>query len=373
MSTPSVPSAPSRRRPVTIRDVARASGVSVATVTRALHGHPRVRPETRRRVEQAAVALGYRPDFNARALATGASRTIGLLVPSIGDRFCAEVAAGIEARAAEASRAVLLASSQHEPEREHELAALFLAKRVEGIIVASARVEPHDWFRPDERPVPVVLVNLDERLAARELRAARSASPRATLAAWARRDPPAPWLARLSFDDAGAAAEAVRHLLALGHERLAFVGEAPVRPAALRLLGFRLACAEAGVEPLAIMPCELTLEGGRRAATELLQRRDRPTAIVAYDDVVAIGTMRAAHALGLHVPDDVALVGFDDIDIAAFVEPPLTTVRQQKEEMGRLAVELLLRGLESDLGLHDTLTGELVVRGSSLPRRGAAA
>ena len=350
-------------RAITIKDVARLSGVSIATVTRALQGHPRVLPSTRYRVEEAAAALGYRPHFIARALATGTSDTIGLIIPSTGDRFWGEVAAAIEQRAAEAGFSVLFANSHGDLDRERRMVELFLGKRVDGIVVAAALGDSRSWFSPREAPLPVVHIGLDEGLRPQDLLAAQHLAVRELLGSTDAG--PDGLLGSVSFDDIEAARTAVRHLLELGHSQVAFVGAAPLRSAVLRLIGFRAALDDAGLRPATIVECEETLEGGRMAALKLLARPRRPTALVAYDDLVAIGVMRGAHALGLRVPEDASVIGFDDIDIAAFVEPPLTTVRQPKAEMGRLAVEILLQSLGGAPPSRCTLPGTLVVRSST--------
>ena len=157
----------------------------------------------------------------------------------------------------------------------------------------------------------------------------------------------------------------------LGHTEIAFLGGTPIRPALLRILGFRRALERAGLPAGRIVPSGETLEAARDAARALLAADDSPTAIVAYSDVVAIGAMRTAHALGVHVPRDLSVVGIDDIDVAAYVEPPLTTIRQPKRRMGKEAMEWILRQLIGEsVPAHDTLPGALIVRSSTGPAKG---
>jgi DNA-binding LacI/PurR family transcriptional regulator len=352
-------------RAVTIKDVARLSGVSTATVTRALRGHPRVLPETRRRVAEAARILEYRPHSLAQALATGASQTIGLLLPSTGDRFWGEVAFGVEERAAEEDLSVLLANSHALPARAERMLDLFLTKRVEGVIV-TAGAGLVDLGRRARGAAPTVFIDWDAAVDAGTLEAAGTLPPRTALDLVRARTRPE---AEVLFDHAGAAAAVVRHLLELGHERLAFIGVGERESGVLRLIGFRLALEEEGLAPNALEHSDGSLEGGRRAAERLLGRHEAPTGIVAYDDLVAIGAMRTTHALGLRVPADVSIVGCDDIDVAAFVEPPLTTVRPPKRELGRRAVSLLLEQRAGGAPRsYEPLPGELVVRDSTGPR-----
>lgn len=342
----------------TIKDVARLAGVSVASVTRTFQGSTHVSDDLRRRVLEAAERLGYRPHHAAQALATGTSRAIGLLVPSLGDRFWGEVADGIERAAAEAGYSVILATSHGQPARARESLRLLLDKGVDGVIAAGSL----------PRVLPVsVLVNPEEPLGADDLfdaagmaEVGRSDQDGFARGSAANRE--------VVFDDLAAAASAVGHLTDLGHTRIAFVGAARSRTAAMRIVGFRQGLQARGLQPMAILECDASLTASRLAAESLLSTADRPTGVVAYDDVVAIAVMRAAHGLGLAVPGDLSVVGFDDIDIAAFVEPPLTTIRQPKREMGETAVELLLQGLAGSPGpSRRKLHGELIVRGSTGP------
>jgi DNA-binding LacI/PurR family transcriptional regulator len=358
------------RRSVTIRDVARLSGVSTATVTRVLQGNPSVKEETRHRVKEAVGILGYRPDGIARALVTRTSNSVGMLLPSSGDAFWGGIAEGIEARANQAGFSVLFGAGHADIEREAAMIELFLGKRVDGIVVAGSVGNPDLWFAGSSPPVPVVLVNSDTRLRADDLQRAESAPPEQVLRSlsWA---VGTPGMGQVAFDDIGGTRMLVQDLLQDGHRRFAFVGGEPVRPTILRILGFRLALGEAGIEPMAIVSCAETMEAGREVGLDLLRRPERPTAVIAYSDVVAIGVLRATHELGIHVPEDISVAGFDDIEVAAYVEPPLTTVAQPKHEMGRLAMDLVLEALDANapLGSHD-VPGSVIHRGSTGPAPG---
>jgi LacI family transcriptional regulator len=174
-------------------------------------------------------------------------------------------------------------------------------------------------------------------------------------------------IAHVRTDDVGGTAQATRYLLSLGHRRIAFAGLRPVRPALLRLLGVRAALAEVGLAPALVVESAGTLEGGHRAGRTIVEATPRPTAVVAFDDMVAVGVMRAVHAAGLRVPEDVSVVGFDDVAVAAFVEPPLTTVAQDIAGLGGLAMDLILAGLGQSSGDVSTivLEGHLVTRQST--------
>jgi DNA-binding LacI/PurR family transcriptional regulator len=353
---------------VTIRDVARLSNVSVATVTRALQGHPRVRPETAQRVKEAAAMLGYRPSSIARALVTGASHTLGLLIPSSGASFWGQVAAAIDERAVEEGYAVLLAQSYSDGAREQQMAEVLAANRVDGIITGAATLDPGTWFHRNERRVPIALV-AGERSPGITAMDARRLPARETLELISERNLLSPGVSHVHFDEAGAARLASNHLCSLGHTRIAFLGASARRSSILRVLGFRLALEEARMPAGHVISCDPTLEQSQQAAEQLLSRDSRPTAIVAYDDRVAIGVLRGARALGLRVPEDVSIVGFDDIDIAAYLEPPLTTVRQQARVMGRLAIDMLLEALRGKPPADQIVRGELIIRGSTAPPR----
>jgi LacI family transcriptional regulator, galactose operon repressor len=347
----------------TIDDVARAAGVSTATVTRALQGHPHVRAATRARVEAAVGSLGYVPHLGARALATRSSQTIGLLVPSSADGFWGEVAEGLEERAAQAGFSTLLATSRGDADRERALIRLFLGKRVDGIVVGSAAGSA--WLADAGGSRPLVFVDWQAPLGEDLLESARTGPVEQVLAAIDRRLPGASFT-DVRTDDLAAAADAARHLLALGHRTIAYAGLRPVRASLLRLLGVRVALAEAGLRPTAVIDAPASLDGGRSAGADLLRDAAGTSAVVAFDDMIAVGIMRAVHAAGLLVPRDLSVVGFDDVAVAAFVEPPLTTVRQHKSELGATAVEVILAALAGAPGPARTvLPGTLIVRDST--------
>jgi DNA-binding LacI/PurR family transcriptional regulator len=357
---------------VTIKDVARASGVSPATVTRVLNNHPAVRRETGDRVRRAIATLGYRPDSIARALVTRSTRTVGVLVPSSGDSFWGEVVAAIEGRAIEEGFSVFLANAHGDLESEVRAIDLFLSRQVDGIIATSTPATPRNyqgWFANGFLPPrPIVRINWDVPFSPRQLQAARR-EPVQRVRASINRVVRSSRFAEVIFDDFCGAVEATRHLVSLGHRRIGFVGLTTLRPAMLRYLGFRSALEERDLTPSITVECPGTLDAARAAARTIMTSSPRPpTAIVAYDDIVAIGVIRGLHSHGISVPDDVSVVGFDDIEWAEYIEPPLTTVRQPKSDMGRLAMEIVLRhrGRQADHAIH-RLAGELIVRSSTAP------
>jgi LacI family transcriptional regulator len=352
----------------TIKDVARLSGVSTATVTRALQGSPRVLPETRQRVQDAAAKLGYRPDSLARALVTGSSKTLGLIVPSSGDPFWGEITEAFEDRAAASGFSLLLGVAHADPDRERRMLELFHEKRVDGLVVAAPAGNPGDWPHGGSGGAPLVLVSWDTISQADDFERARTRPVGETVSALAGTPLGGDWAAHVAVDDVGGAAEVVRHLISLGHERIDLLAGPPLRPALLRMLGYRLALEEAGLPAGRMVSCDETFEAGRRATAELLAEAARPTAIVAYNDVVAIGAINGARRAGLAVPADISIAGYDDIDFASYVDPALTTLRQPKREMGVLAMDLLLDAITTGArSTRRTLSGELVVRGTTGP------
>ena len=338
-------------RASTIADVAQRSGVSTATVSRVLSGAAPARDATRERVLAAARELEYRPSAIARALKRSETRTIGLLITDIGNPFFPQVVRAVEDEAHRRGYAVVLCNAADDPERELAYLDVLLERRVDGLIVASARTTRRHADRLASVPMPVVLVNAEGPAGGR---------PRITVAH--RRG------ARL----------AAEHLLALGHRRLAHI-TAPASGAGaarLRKAGVTDALRAAGLDPttLALAEGDEHVEGGARATELLLAVRPAVTGIVCYNDLTAVGALRAVRSAGRRVPQDVSLVGFDDIELAAWTDPPLTTVRQPTDVLGRWAVERLTEpaAMEAE---RVVLQPTLVVRGSTAPpprRQGTA-
>ncbi|HYH92378.1 MAG TPA: LacI family DNA-binding transcriptional regulator [Candidatus Saccharimonadales bacterium] len=302
-------------------DVARRARVSTATVSRVLAGVGSVRPETRARIVAAAEALDYRPSAVARSLRQGTTRSLGLIITDIENPFFPQLVRAIEDAASRAGYALLLCNAADDPEREAGYLELLAERRVDGVILAVSRLggRHREWLA--QPPVPVVLVNA----AARGVRVPTVAS-----------------------DDRTGGRLAAEHLLRLGHQRLAALTVGPRHAAApARLAGVRHVIAAAGVPErhLDVVVDQPDVGGGERAADEALDRDPRPTAIIAHNDLMAIGALRAARSRGLHVPGRLSIVGFDDIPIAAYAEPPLTTVAQDVAALGSWAVERLVERL----------------------------
>jgi LacI family transcriptional regulator len=302
----------------TIADVAEKAGVSTATVSRVLAGVGRARPETQARVLEAARELDYRPSEVARSLKRRSTQTLGLIITDIENPYFPELVRAVEDAARAAGFSVLLCNAADDPEREASYLDLLVDRRVDGLIIAASSlgVRQGEWLTAP--PIPVVLVN--------------TAAPDADLPT-------------IMSDNEGGGRVATEHLLALGHRRFGYLMPPPRNvDAPARLAGVRRALDAAGVsrDVLTVAPGEALVGGGEAAAYDLLDRAPETTAIVAYNDLMAIGALRALRRRGRRVPADTSVVGFDDVPVAAYVDPPLTTISQRTEEMGRWAVTRLI-------------------------------
>ncbi len=331
----------------TIAEVARRAGVSTATVSRVLSGAAPASDATRARVLEAADALDYRPSALGRALKRRETRTIGLLVTDIGNPFFPQVVRAVEDEAHARGYGVVLGNASDDPERELAYIDLLLDRRVDGLIVASSRATRRHAERLASARMPVVLVNSDA---------------------------PASELHGIATDHRAGSRLAAEHLLALGHRRIAHISASDelAAAAAPRREGIQDALAAAGIDPATLLVAESdgSVDGGAAATRRLLAEDPRPTAIACYNDLVAIGALRTLRRAGLSVPGDMSVIGFDDIDLAAWTDPPLTTVRQPTGELGRRAVERIAAELAdgragSGAPSRAILAPSLVARGTT--------
>jgi LacI family transcriptional regulator len=343
----------------TIADVARRAGVSTATVSRVLSGVGRASPATHARVEAAARDLGFRPSDVARSLKRRSTLTFGLIVTDIENPYFPQLVKAVEDAAIGEGYAILLCNADEDPEREASYLDLLVERRVDGLIVAASTIGSRQGEWLANAPLPAVLVN--------------------TAA-------PGSGLPTIMSDNRGGGRAAARHLLGLGHRRFGYLMPPPRNlDAPDRLAGVRdaLVAALNGPDPaLAIGNGAPTVTGGEAAMSALLALATRPTAVVAYNDLMAIGAMRAVRSRGLRVPEDVSLVGFDDVAFAAYVEPALTTLRQETAEMGRWAVATLTARIRAERGEGETdaaapaatesrvVPVQLVIRASTGPAPG---
>ncbi len=344
-----------RKRPATsphsvttIKDVARELGMSVATVSRALSRPELLREETRGRVMSVIDRLGYRPNLLARGLRRGRARSILLIVPNLSPFFL-EIFAGAEDVARQADFALLLGNSAGDPEREEACFDQVVSGRADGIILLTGIVPAA--YAPGKRPLPP-LVTVLERLPNRSVPVIRT-------------------------DHRVGAAEATRHLIELGHRRIAHIaGTKRARSTADRFAGYRDALERAGLRYSQdlIYPGDFSMKSGAAGIERLLSLAEPPTAVLCGNDEMAFGAVRMLHKLGLTVPKDISIVGFDDQNMAAFYNPPLTTVYIPRHELGRRAALELIEQLEGREVAHEVvLPTRLVIRESTAaPPRGKA-
>jgi LacI family transcriptional regulator len=334
-------------RRITIDDVAIRAGVHKATVSRALNSRTRhqVSDDTVARVESAAEELGYVPNAMARGLRTSNSMTIGVIIPDLTNPFFPPVVRGIENYLQPRGYTALLANTDSSDEIEGLALESLLGRRVDGLIIASGSRQGSALADAHRAGVLAVLLNRDAG------------------------DIPYPLVAG---NDATGVAAAVTHLVDLGHRRLLHIaGPAGFSTSETRTDAFRAACASTkGVTGTVVEAAALSVEAGQQAMDRVLtSRRSRPTAIVAGNDLVALGVLRSLRAHGLSCPGDMSLVGFNDIEFAQDSNPPLTTVRVPMQEMGAEAARVLLEAIEtkSQEPLTVYLPVSLIVRGSTGP------
>jgi LacI family transcriptional regulator len=343
-------------RPVTIHDVAEKTGVSSTTVWRAMNGKARISAQTRKKILNAAKTLGYRPSMVAQSLVWQRTQTIGVIVPMLGDTVYSVMVQAVERVCRERGYNIILCTSHLKLEFEKQSLEMVIQRKVEGVIAipfSRRRGNEYDHLHDVERRgIPLVLMELDIPL----------------------KD-----VSIVAVDNFLSAKVITNHLIALGRRRIIFLhgGLSPWDIAAnQRFRGFEAALKENGTAsggPLAITPeimsdeWEGPLDAGKIAS--LFKRASPPDAIFACNDMYAIKTMAILTRLGIHVPEDVAVVGFDDILMSEYTIPPLTTVRQPSENIGRRAAEHIFERLEQPGGkdphiLIERIPGKLIVRES---------
>jgi len=327
----------------TMKDVAVRARVSTATVSRALMNPEKVSQATRNRVEQAAIDVGYLPGSLNRNLKRNESRTILVIVPDICDPFFSEIIRGIEVTAAEQGYLVLIGDCAHQNQQEKTFIDLIITKQIDGMLLLGSRL-PFDASKEEQRNLPPMVM-------------ANEFAPELELPT-------------VHIDNLTAAFNAVNYLHELGHQRIACIAGPEEMPLChYRLQGYVQALRRSGmtVDPHYISRGDFTFEAGASALEQLLSLPQPPTAIFCHSDVMALGAMSMAKRRGYRIPDDISIIGFDNIALAEFCDPPLTTVAQPRFDIGREAMLLLL----SQLNGHTVSSGsrlldcELVLRGTT--------
>jgi LacI family transcriptional regulator len=326
---------------VTIKDVARQANVSVATVSRVFSGATVVREETSRRIRDVAARLRYAPHGGARSLITSKTQTLGVLLPDLYGEFFSEIIRGIDIASRQHGYHILVSrSNEGRPEIEEAMRAM--RGRVDGVLLMSPDVDA-DSLRNVPSNVPVVLLCSPTRGSETD---------------------------SVTIQNCRGARQMVRHLISLGHRRIAIVkGAAGNYDAAERLRGYRTALREAGITPVRSLERhgDFTEAGGYTAARELIALNPPPTAIFAANDSMAIGVLSALRESGIRVPQEMAVAGFDDIPLARYMDPPLSSVRVPISDLGARAVEILLHGIAQKNSHHpkrERVATELIIRRS---------
>jgi len=339
-----------RPAPVSIRDVASRAGVSIATVSRAVNRIPTVDPALVRRVWQAIKELGYLPNTQARALVSGRSRMLGLIVSEITNPFFPELVQEFENLAVAQGYEVLIGSTNYSPERTESLIRRMLQRNVDGVGVMTFGIEEELVEKLVEREFPLVFVDAG---------------------------PDLPNIRVLKVNYGEGIRQAVQHLAALGHRNIAFItGPLHMRSAVSRRDAFLKSMAELGLTVPAehIVEGNHTMEGGMEAMDRLTVLNQLPTAVLCSNDMTAIGVLHTLFRTTLHVPRDISVVGFDDIHLAQFMLPPLTTVQMSCKDLAAAAVEALRAGIEPDRSKaarrEYKISTRLVVRQSTAFPRG---
>ena len=326
---------------VTIKDVARQANVSVATVSRVFSGANVVREETSKRIRDVATRLRYTPHSAARSLITRKTHTLGVLLPDLYGEFFSEVIRGIDLAARQSGYHILVSRS-YEGRREIEEAMRAMRGRVDGVLLMSPDIDA-DSLSNVPSNLPVVLL-------CSPTRGSRTDS--------------------VTIQNCRGARQMVNHLIALGHRRIAIIkGATGNYDAAERLRGYRAALRDAGLTPVRALERDgdFTEAGGYTAARELLALSPRPTALFAANDSMAIGALSALRESGIRVPQDMAVAGFDDIPLARYMDPPLSSVKVPISNLGARAVEILLHGVaqkNSHQPRRERVATELVIRRS---------
>ena len=331
--------------PMNIREVARRARVSTATVSRTINSVSTVDPILAKRVWKAIDELGFHPNVQARALVSGRSRILGLVVSEITNPFFPEIVRAFEETAVNHNYEILLSSTGSDAQRTEHSVRRMIERRVDGVAVLTFGMEESLMAHLRERKVPLVFVDIG---------------------------PDASGVRTIRIDYQAGIRQAVQHLAALRHTRIAFIsGPLRLQSARARKNAFETAMKEIALEVSSelLVEGDHKLEGGMRCLAQLMNVRNPPTAVMCSNDMTAIGVMRAAYELGMRVPEQLSVVGFDDIHLAEFVTPPLTTVQMSQTKLAKLAFDALMEelnpGLQSRAPQGFALVTSLVLRKST--------
>lgn len=326
-----------------IKAVAAKAGVSIATVSRTINGRAEVSPQTAENVWRAIRVLGYHPNRQARTLVSGRSHTFGLIISDIANPFFPELVKSFEEAALAKQYDVTVSNTSYDSHRLRSAVERMLELRVDGVAVMTSEFDPHIISELSRRGIPIVFLDVG------------TVRPR---------------ISNILVDYENGIRQAVQHLHALGHRRLGFIsGPLRLKSADMRRRALEKCMRECGLQRSKNLMREGNhcVDGGQRAMELLLKEKDAPTAVLASNDLTAIGALRAAYAVGLRVPQDISLIGFDDIQLCEFTQPQLTTIRLSRQELGRSACDALVRVVEGgDANGHELgVSTQLVLRKST--------
>lgn len=338
--------------PSSIKDIAKLAGVSHTTVSRALRNSPLISPETKLRIQMISKQIGYHPSVAARSLKTHRSQVLGVIVSHIADPFFSEILQGIDDVAQFNGYSMFIAAAQHDPLKEQTIIKTMLEHRVDGVILCSPHLTAEQNHQLHSFEIPIVAINNQGS---------------------------EDYEFSISHDDIDGSRQACRHLIGLGHSRIAYLGNSTSgRTTHDRFLGYQRAMLENG---LPINEGYVQEVDGNNASEGLagveryLSLQVRPSAIICYNDLVAMGVLKGLHQAGINVPEDISITGFDNILYSDFTQPPLTTIDQPKRFLGAEAARLMLQQLTSNDDSGPTnrypkkLKGLLLIRQSTAAAR----
>lgn len=329
-----------------IAAVAKSAGVSTATVSRVMNGTAYVSPKTAARVREAVERLNFIPDINARALGSGRSGLYGLIISDITNPYFPEMVKAFEDVAVEHGQDVLIANTDYHPKRMADCVIRMLQRKVDGVAIMTSERDDRLLRTLGQRQIPMIFMDTAAGI--------RGAST-------------------VTVDYTGGVREAMRHLFDLGHRDIAFIsGPLTLESARTRMEAFQAAMREHGVKirPEWLQEADHRVEGGRNAMNRILNSARLPTAVLGSNDLTAIGAMGAIHERGFNVPDDISVVGFDDIELSGYTLPALTTLHVSRREMASTAFRALFRGRtataeKAGRSRHHVIATKLIVRGST--------
>jgi LacI family transcriptional regulator len=306
-----------------ISEVAARARLSTATVSRAINQSELVRPRTAEKVWRAIRELGYYPNTHARALVSGKTRMFGLIISDIVNPFFPELVKSFEFAATHRGYEVIVANTDYSSERMAVCVRRMVERKVDGVAIMTSEIDRHLLGELSNRSLPIVFLDMGKSK---------------------------PLISDITVDYSVGIREGVHHLVALGHKDIGFIsGPLSLKSARIRCTAFLKCMTECGISERhrTVVEGNHKFDGGEMAMTQLLTNTRPPTAVLTSNDLTAVGALRAIHRAGLRVPDDISVVGFDDIELSQFTNPPLTTIRLSRDELGRKAFDVLYEAVKA--------------------------